>query len=77
MSASPQVFQIYQKKRLSSQQSSSDLKGFRKGNAPLDVIEKYYGDQITTQIIYESMADIFYKKVWIKLSSISIKISTF
>ena len=35
------------KKRLLSQQTSSDLKGFRKGKAPLDVIEKYYGDQIT------------------------------
>ena len=31
------------KKRLLSQQTSSDLKGFRKGKAPLDVIEKYYG----------------------------------
>ncbi len=30
------------KKRLLTQQSSSDLKGFRKGKAPLDVIEKYY-----------------------------------
>ena len=33
-------------KRIISQQKQSDLKGFRKGKAPLDVIQKYYGDQI-------------------------------
>ena len=51
------------KKRLLSQQSSSDLKGFRKGKAPLDVIEKYYGDQIKQRLIMDKMGDIFYKKI--------------
>ena len=51
------------KKRLLSQQSSSDLKGFRKGKAPLDVIEKYYGDQIRQRLIMDKMGDIFYKKI--------------
>ncbi|MDA9724265.1 trigger factor [Gammaproteobacteria bacterium] len=51
------------KKRLSVQQSSSDLKGFRKGKAPLDVIEKYYGDQIKQRLIMDKMGDIFYKKI--------------
>ena len=51
------------KKRLISQQSSSDLKGFRKGKAPLDVIEKYYGDQIKQRLIMDKMGDIFYKKI--------------
>ena len=51
------------KKRLSSQQSSSDLKGFRKGKAPLEVIEKYYGDQIKQQLIMDKMGDAFYKKI--------------
>ena len=50
-------------KRLLSQQSSSDLKGFRKGKAPLDVIEKYYGDQIKQRLIMDKMGDIFYKKI--------------
>ena len=46
-----------------TQQSSSDLKGFRKGKAPLDVIEKYYGDQIKQRLIMDKMGDIFYKKI--------------
>ena len=51
------------KKRLLTQQSSSDLKGFRKGKAPLDVIEKYYGDQIKQRLIMDKMGDIFYRKI--------------
>jgi len=51
------------KSRLISQQSSSDLKGFRKGKAPLDVIEKYYGDQIKQRLIMDKMGDLFYKKI--------------
>ena len=50
-------------KKIEEQQRNSNLKGYRKGKAPKDVIEQYYGDQITSQIIYESMANIFYKKV--------------
>ena len=38
-------------KKTLSQQTSSDLKGFRKGKA-LDVIEKYYGDQIKQRLIW-------------------------
>ena len=51
------------KSRLISQQSSSDLKGFRKGKAPLDVIEKFYGDQIKQRLIMDKMGDLFYKKI--------------
>ncbi len=51
------------KSRLISQQSSSDLKGFRKGKAPLDVIEKYYGDQIKQKLIMDKMGDLFFKKI--------------
>ena len=50
-------------RKIEEQQRNSNLKGYRKGKAPKDVIEQYYGDQITSQIIYESMANIFYKKV--------------
>ncbi len=50
-------------KKILQQQKDSNLKGYRKGKAPKEVIEQYYGDQITAQIIYEEMANTFYKKV--------------
>jgi trigger factor len=50
-------------KKIEEQQRSSNLKGYRKGKAPKDVIEQYYGDQITSQIIYEVMTNTFYKKI--------------
>ena len=50
-------------KKILQQQRDSNLKGYRKGKAPKDVIEQYYGDQITAQIIYEEMANTFYKKI--------------
>ena len=33
------------KVKLSKEQASSNLKGYRKGKAPLEVIEQYYGEQ--------------------------------
>ncbi|MFL2747437.1 MAG: trigger factor [Gammaproteobacteria bacterium] len=50
-------------KKIEEQQRSSNLKGYRKGKAPKNVIEQYYGDQITSQIIYEGMTNTFYKKI--------------
>ena len=50
-------------KKIEEQQKSSNLKGYRKGKAPKDVIEQYYSDQITSQIIYEGMTNTFYKKI--------------
>ena len=50
-------------KKILQQQRDSNLKGYRKGKAPKEVIEQYYGDQITAQIIYEEMANTFYKKI--------------
>ncbi len=50
-------------KKILQQQRDSNLKGYRKGKAPKDVIEQYYGEQITAQIIYEEMANTFYKKI--------------
>ena len=50
-------------KKILQQQKDSNLKGYRKGKAPKDVIEQYYGKQITAQIIYEEMANTFYKKI--------------
>ncbi len=50
-------------KKIHQQQKDSNLKGYRKGKAPKDVIEQYYGDQIISQVIYEGMTNCFYKKV--------------
>lgn len=50
-------------KKVKQQQDSSNLKGYRKGKAPQDVIEQLYGEQITGQVIYEAMTNTFYKKV--------------
>ena len=59
----------YQKK-LSQEQASSDLKGYRKGKAPLDVIEKFYGEQLRARVIYETMTNEFYKIVTEKKISV-------
>lgn len=59
----------YQKK-LSQEQVSSDLKGYRKGKAPLDVIEKFYGEQLRARVIYETMTNEFYKIVTEKKISV-------
>ena len=61
--------QEYQKK-LSQEQASSDLKGYRKGKAPLDVIEKFYGEQLRARVIYETMTNEFYKIVTEKKISV-------
>ena len=50
-------------KKILQQQKDSNLKGYRKGKAPKEIIEQYYGDQITAQIIYDEMANTFYKKI--------------
>ena len=40
------------KVKLSEEQASSNLKGYRKGKAPLEVIEQYYGEQLRARVIY-------------------------
>ena len=59
----------YQKKLL-KEQSSSDLKGYRKGKAPLDVIENIYGEQLKARVIYEVMTNEFYKIITDKKISV-------
>ena len=59
----------YQKKLL-KEQSSSDLKGYRKGKAPLDVIETIYGEQLKARVIYEVMTNEFYKIITDKKISV-------
>ena len=59
----------YQKKLL-KEQASSDLKGYRKGKAPLDVIENIYGEQLKARVIYEVMTNEFYKIITEKKISV-------
>ncbi len=48
---------------LKSKQKESNLKGFRKGKAPLTMIEKYYGPQVKNDALYRFISEEFYKAV--------------
>ena len=56
--------------KLSKEQASSNLKGYRKGKAPLEVIEQYYGEQLRARVIYETMTNEFYKLITEKKISV-------
>ena len=58
------------KVKLSKEQASSNLKGYRKGKAPLEVIEQYYGEQLRARVIYETMTNEFYKLITEKKISV-------
>ncbi len=66
---SSNMLEDFQKKLL-KEQSTSDLKGYRKGKAPLDVIENIYGEQLKARVIYELMTNEFYKIVTEKKISV-------
>ena len=66
---SSNMLEDFQKKLL-KEQSTSDLKGCRKGKAPLDVIENIYGEQLKARVIYELMTNEFYKIVTEKKISV-------
>ena len=66
---SSNMLEDFQKKLL-KEQSTSDLKGYRKGKAPLDVIENIYGEQLKARVIYELMTNEFYKIVTEKKVSV-------
>ena len=66
---SSNMLEDFQKKLL-KEQSTSDLKGYRKGKAPLDVIENLYGEQLKARVIYELMTNEFYKIVTEKKISV-------
>ena len=58
------------KVKLPKEQASSNLKGYRKGKAPLEVIEQYYGEQLRARVIYETMTNEFYKLITEKKISV-------
>src|SRR5688572_29183793 len=48
---------------LKERQKSSNLKGFRKGKAPLNMIEKVYGSQVENDALYRFVSQEFYKAI--------------
>jgi trigger factor len=48
---------------LKNKQKSSNLKGFRKGKAPLDMIRKMYGPQVENEALYSFVSQEFYQAI--------------
>lgn len=48
---------------LKEKQKTSNLKGFRKGKAPLAMIQKVYGPQVENDALYRFVSEEFYKAV--------------
>lgn len=48
---------------LKERQKSANLKGFRKGKAPLSMIEQVYGDQVKNDALYRFVSQEFYKAI--------------
>lgn len=48
---------------LKEKQKSSNLKGFRKGKAPLEMIQKVYGPQVENDALYRFVSEEFYKAI--------------
>lgn len=48
---------------LKERQKSANLKGFRKGKAPLSMIQKVYGPQVENDALYRFVSQEFYKAI--------------
>ena len=48
---------------LKEKQKSSNLKGFRKGKAPLSFVQKVYGEQVENDALYRFVSEEFYKAI--------------
>ncbi len=48
------------KDALVAKQKSSNLKGFRQGKAPLEIVQKFYGPQIENDALYRFVSEKFY-----------------
>lgn len=48
---------------LTKKQSTSNLKGFRKGKAPLEMIKKFYGPQVENEALYQFVSAQFFEAV--------------
>lgn len=51
------------KEALLAKQSSSNLKGFRKGKAPLEMVQKLFGPQVENDALYRFISDQYYQAV--------------
>jgi trigger factor len=51
------------KEALVAKQASSNLKGFRKGKAPLDMVQKFFGPQVENDALYRFISDQFYEAI--------------
>jgi trigger factor len=48
---------------LVEKQKNSNLKGFRKGKAPLDMVKKFYGPQVENDALYRFVSEQFYEAI--------------
>ncbi len=51
------------KEALIAKQASSNLKGFRKGKAPLEMVQKLFGPQVENDALYRFISDQYYQAV--------------
>jgi trigger factor len=51
------------KEALLAKQANSNLKGFRKGKAPLDMVQKMFGPQVENDALYRFISDQYYQAV--------------
>ena len=51
------------KEALQAKQANSNLKGFRKGKAPLEMVKKLFGPQIENDALYRFISDQYYTAV--------------
>jgi trigger factor len=51
------------KAALVAKQQDSNLKGFRKGKAPLDMVQKMYGPQVENDALYRFISEQYYEAV--------------
>jgi trigger factor len=51
------------KEALVAKQRSANLKGFRKGKAPLDMVQKMFGPQVENDALYRFISDQYYEAV--------------
>ncbi|MFP5386849.1 MAG: trigger factor [Bacteriovoracia bacterium] len=51
------------KEALLAKQANSNLKGFRKGKAPLEMVQKLFGPQVENDALYRFISDQYYQAV--------------
>jgi len=51
------------KEALIAKQASSNLRGFRKGKAPLEMVQKLFGPQVENDALYRFISDQYYQAV--------------